>query len=247
MGLTGPSSKGEIMRFNVFVPLSALLLTTAQLARADFIIDGGFESVAALSSGAYQVEASGSGASTGGTVGGWLWTTGVSSDQYNGATLVNVGDAGHSSPFITPTTQTGFGGSYVVALQGLGGVSQSFTDTTGSGSFNLSYAIAGRGNETTAGNQTVNVALLDLSTSTIVFTGSVSTTGGSVFTTYSNAVNLTLGDNYTLSFAGTTNTPGLDEAALVDKVSVNVPEPSSLAVLGASLGSLVFLRRRRKA
>jgi hypothetical protein len=225
---------------------AAAVFAAGHDARASLVVDGGFESVAALSSGAYQVEVVGSGASTGGTVGGWLWTTGVSSDQYNGATLVNVGN-GFNSPFITPTTQTGFGGSYVVALQGLGGVSQSFTDTAGSGSFNLSYALAGRGNETSAGNQTVNAELFDTTTSTIVFFGAVSTTGGSLFTTYSNAVNLTLGDNYTLSFAGTTNTPGLDEAALLDNVSVNVPEPSSLAILVGGLGSLGFLRRRKKA
>jgi hypothetical protein len=235
------------MKIALIVAASTGLLAAASGARANLITDGGFETVAALSSGAYQVEVSGSGASTGGTVGGWLWTSGVSSDQYNGATLVNVGDAGHGSPFITPTTQTGFGGSYVVALQGLGGVSQSFTDTTGSGSFNFSYALAGRGNETSAGNQTVNAELFDTTTSTIVYFGAVSTTGGSLFTTYSNSVNLTLGDNYTLSFAGTTNTPGLDEAALLDNVSVNVPEPSSLAVLGASLGGLALLRRRSKA
>ena len=252
IGLTALSIKRDIMRLHLFATASLALLVTAQGARAELITDGSFENVATLSSGSYAVEATGSGVN-GGTVGGWVWSTGVSTNPYNSAVLINVGDAGHPSPWITPATQTGFDGSYVAGVQGLGSVTQSFTDTEASGNFNLSYAIAGRGSETSAGFQTVGVELQDLSTSTVIFTSTITTTGGSNFTTFSKSLNLTLGDNYSVSFTGATGSAGgsngPDATALVDSVSLSqsVPEPSSLAVLGASLGSLAFLRRRRKA
>ena len=209
-------------------------------AHADLISDGSFESVAALASGGSSNVAVGSGASI--VAGGWTWSTGAADIPYNSATLINTG-AG--SPWITADTQTGFSGNYVAGLQGLGAVSQTFTNTAGSGNFDLDYVLAGRGYETSAGYQTVDITLVDNTTSSTLYSGSFSTTGGSAFTAFDDIVSLNTGDSYTVSFAGTTGN-GDDETALLDSVSLDqaVPTPSSLSLFAAGI-ALLFMARRR--
>jgi hypothetical protein len=203
----------------------ALLAAPFTAARADLITNGGFET-GQLSNGGYVYE--------NGTFNSWTYS--------GNAVLINTTGG---NPWISPNSQTGFGGDQVVGVQTTGSIAQTFTASI-TGSYMVSWLDAGRINYFgSAGAQTYLVSLVDNTTALTVSSLSLNTTSGSVFSAESltGLLSLKAGDSYTLTFKGQDTA---DETALIDNVSVSqVPEPATLTLFGAGLAGLGWMRRRK--
>lgn len=254
-------TKRRIMRLLGRIGFAGLLLVTSLHARANLILNGGFENPV-LTAGTpagfvparvpYCYEASSD--CNGGTftnptsVGNWNWSS--------LAVLVQVSNGAPSMPWIDPS-QIGFGGNQVAALQSVtglqpGNISQQFTATS-SGAYQVTWVAAGRdyfslGPSGGHGNETYTVSLEDDSTHSIVASNTYTTSTDSNFIGQSFDASLSGGVSYTLAFAGMPG-PSDDQTALLDNVDVSlvaasVPEPSSWLLIAVGLAGLGFRRIR---
>ncbi|MDB5396576.1 MAG: putative exosortase interaction domain protein [Rhodospirillales bacterium] len=134
---------------------------------------------------------------------------------------------------------SGYSGNQYGFVQTTGAISQSFTSA--SGIFSLSFLDAGRVASCCGGNQSFAV-LID---STIF--GTFTTTNSGTFTQQMIASLSLSAGTHTLMFEGL-DPGGGDVTSYIDRVNLTqVPEPSSIALLGAGLSGIAALRRRRRS
>jgi hypothetical protein len=217
------------MRLSVHAPAAALavafLAAPLMSAQANLLANGGFEA-GQLSAGAYNY--------VGATRDSWTYAQA----SVGGGLLINVGGGG--GPWVNGG-QTGYGGTQVGGIQGLGSIAQTF-NAVYNGTYTVSWLDAGRGS-TAGGAQTYIASLYDNTIASSVGSLSLNTSFGSIFNAESFSASLKAGDNYTLAFTGQDN---VDQTALIDNVNVSqVPEPATLLLFGTGLAGLGWMRRRK--
>jgi hypothetical protein len=216
---------GKLLQFIVLPLISgAVWASPIGVTNADF----GVPSI--LCSGGYAYQA------TGGDCFGPL----VPQQDFNGTpgigwTFAGSGLTGSGTAF-NPPDFSGYTFNQAAFLQGAGSsVSQSITGPAGE--WTLSFYLGSRYNNTTDGNQTVDVNVDGL----VVGTFALST--GTPFTLEALSFAATSGP-HELEFLGTASG---DHTAFVSGVSASVvPEPESFALIGVGLLGFGLLRRNRR-
>lgn len=214
------------MRCASFVFVFAALLGAVVSGSAQVIVNPSFESPG-ISNFVYTTSV------TGWTFGPFVSGVGGTGLTTNGSSFGTQDIGGASDPG---------GGTQAALIQGAGTISQ-VIDFSPGGTFTLSFFAEGRGSA--AGGVPLSIKI---DSTVLTFGGSLtaSPASGSVFNNIvSDPFSVSAGF-HTLSFTGTVNLNTADVTTFVDQVSVTaVPEASTLALLGAGLVGLAFVRRRR--
>lgn len=202
----------------------ALALLPARSAHAQNLIsDPSFETTQ-LGQGGYQYPNT--------TLNNWVYT--------GYAVLIN---GGAGSPW-TDGNQTGYDGNQWAGVQIDATLSQSFNART-SGTFDLTWLDNARPGNT----QNYTVSLFDNTADATIASQTFTVTYGPTFTPEALTTKLVAGDNYTLTFQGvdTAVSPGADETAFIDDVSLGGAPAPVIGGLPLAMPILAFawLRRRR--
>lgn len=161
------------------------------------------------------------------------------------AALINAANGANGYDWWnTRSGPAGYSGSQYAAIQETGSLSQTFTATE-TGIYDLAWLEAGRPVGPYPGNQTYDVLLNGQ------LLGQYSTYSGQAFTTEAILdIPVTEGASYTLTFKGLStsdNTAFIDNVRLDLSGSLPVPEPATIALLGAGLLGLGAARRAKAA
>jgi choice-of-anchor C domain-containing protein len=202
-----------------------LLATLAADAKANFVVNGGFESPAISGGATFQTYAVGS---TGIT--GWTVIPGTNSGASGSVDLIGSYFPAHSG-----AQSVDLDGS---SIPGPGGLSQTITGLVQGTSYVLDFFYGNNPNGTTA-SATVSIGTL---TTTITHSGSTFGVMNYTEGTYSFVAT---GTTQILTFTSTDPSNDVNGIAL-DDVSISVPEPASCAMLGLGMLAVGAYARRRK-
>ena len=204
--------------------LALALLASPSAHAQNLISDPSFETTQ-LGQGGYEYPNT--------TLNNWVYT--------GYAVLIN---GGAGSPW-TDGTQTGYDGNQWAGVQINGTLAQTFA-APNSGLFDVTWLDNARPGNT----QNYTVSVVDDTTNTVVASKTLTVSSSSTFNLESMTSNLVAGDTYTLTFQGvdTAVSPGADETAFIDDVTLNGgPAPTIGGLLPSVpiIAVFAWLYRRR--